>query len=183
MLMWRAPPGSIRRRASRAGISAHYHDPCRRWPRWPPRPPVCRVAAEDPLAGIRFPLHPVLGQDRRHPRHGDDRKAGRHRCSRQHDPGRSKAGDEYALTGHKWFMSAPMCDAFLVLAQAPGGLTCFLVPRFRPDGSLNTLRLQRLKDKLGNRSNASSEVEFERPSPGESARRVVECAPSSRWCS
>ncbi|HEU6440796.1 MAG TPA: acyl-CoA dehydrogenase family protein, partial [Microvirga sp.] len=69
-------------------------------------------------------------------------------------------GDEYALTGHKWFMSAPMCDAFLVLAQAPGGLTCFLVPRFRPDGSLNGLRLQRLKDKLGNRSNASSEVEF-----------------------
>ncbi|WP_262028870.1 isovaleryl-CoA dehydrogenase [Microvirga sp. Mcv34] len=72
-----------------------------------------------------------------------------------------KAGDEYALTGHKWFMSAPMCDAFLMLAQAPGGLTCFLVPRFRPDGSLNALRLQRLKDKLGNRSNASAEVEFE----------------------
>ena len=71
-------------------------------------------------------------------------------------------GGEYALTGHKWFMSAPMCDAFLVLAQAPGGLTCFLVPRFRPDGSLNTLRLQRLKDKLGNRSNASAEVEFDR---------------------
>ncbi|MEZ0170470.1 isovaleryl-CoA dehydrogenase [Microvirga sp. TS319] len=70
------------------------------------------------------------------------------------------AGDEYAITGHKWFMSAPMCDAFLVLAQAPGGLTCFLLPRFRPDGSLNGLRLQRLKDKLGNRSNASSEVEF-----------------------
>jgi putative acyl-CoA dehydrogenase len=70
-------------------------------------------------------------------------------------------GDEYALTGHKWFMSAPMCDAFLVLAQAPGGLTCVLVPRFRPDGSLNALRLQRLKDKLGNRSNASSEVEFD----------------------
>lgn len=71
-------------------------------------------------------------------------------------------GDEYELTGHKWFLSAPMCDAFLVLAQAPGGLTCFLLPRFRPDGSLNGLRLQRLKDKLGNRSNASSEVEFER---------------------
>jgi putative acyl-CoA dehydrogenase len=73
----------------------------------------------------------------------------------------ARAGDEYALTGHKWFMSAPMCDAFLVLAQAPGGLTCFLVPRFRPDGSLNAVRLQRLKDKLGNRSNASSEVEFQ----------------------
>jgi putative acyl-CoA dehydrogenase len=68
--------------------------------------------------------------------------------------------DFYVVTGHKWFLSAPMCDAFLVLAQAPGGLTCFFVPRFRPDGSVNTLRLQRLKDKLGNRSNASSEVEF-----------------------
>jgi putative acyl-CoA dehydrogenase len=69
-------------------------------------------------------------------------------------------GNAYSITGHKWFLSAPMCDAFLVLAQAPGGLTCFFVPRFRPDGSVNSLRLQRLKDKLGNRSNASSEVEF-----------------------
>jgi putative acyl-CoA dehydrogenase len=69
-------------------------------------------------------------------------------------------GDSYSVTGHKWFLSAPMCDAFLVLAQAPGGLTCFFVPRFSPDGSVNALRLQRLKDKLGNRSNASSEVEF-----------------------
>jgi putative acyl-CoA dehydrogenase len=69
---------------------------------------------------------------------------------------------DYAITGHKWFMSAPMCDAFLVLAQAQGGLTCFLMPRFCPDGSVNALRFERLKDKLGNRSNASSEVEFER---------------------
>jgi putative acyl-CoA dehydrogenase len=71
------------------------------------------------------------------------------------------AGDAYAIAGHKWFMSAPMCDAFLLLAQTPGGLTCFLMPRFRPDGSVNGLALQRLKDKLGNRSNASSEVEFD----------------------
>jgi putative acyl-CoA dehydrogenase len=69
-------------------------------------------------------------------------------------------GDGYLITGHKWFMSAPMSDAFLVLAQAPGGLTCFFMPRFTPDGQVNALRLQRLKDKLGNRSNASSEVEF-----------------------
>jgi putative acyl-CoA dehydrogenase len=69
-------------------------------------------------------------------------------------------GDGYSIVGHKWFFSAPMCDAFLVLAQAPGGLTCFLMPRFCPDGSVNALRLQRLKDKLGDRSNASSEVEF-----------------------
>ncbi|WP_326687303.1 acyl-CoA dehydrogenase family protein [Streptomyces sp. NBC_01795] len=68
---------------------------------------------------------------------------------------------EYALTGHKWFCSAPMSDVFLVLAQAPGGLTCFLVPRVLPDGTRNTFRIQRLKDKLGNRSNASSEVEFD----------------------
>jgi putative acyl-CoA dehydrogenase len=67
----------------------------------------------------------------------------------------------YSITGHKWFMSAPMCDAFLVLAQAPAGLTCFLMPRFRPDGSVNAIHFQRLKDKLGNRSNASSEVEFD----------------------
>jgi putative acyl-CoA dehydrogenase len=69
-------------------------------------------------------------------------------------------GDAYRITGHKWFMSAPMCDAFLVLAQAPGGLSCFFMPRFRPDGSVNALHFQRLKEKLGNRSNASSEVEF-----------------------
>jgi putative acyl-CoA dehydrogenase len=70
------------------------------------------------------------------------------------------AGDGYRITGHKWFMSAPMCDAFLVLAQAEKGLTCFFMPRFAPDGSVNAIQFQRLKDKLGNRSNASSEVEF-----------------------
>jgi len=70
-------------------------------------------------------------------------------------------GNAYRITGHKWFFSAPMSDAFLVLARAKGGLTCFLLPRFRPDGSVNGLKLERLKDKLGNRSNASSEVEFE----------------------
>ncbi|MFC5289730.1 acyl-CoA dehydrogenase family protein [Actinokineospora guangxiensis] len=67
----------------------------------------------------------------------------------------------FTLRGHKWFTSAPMCDVFLVLAQAPGGLSCFLVPRVLPDGSRNTFRIQRLKDKLGNRSNASSEPEFD----------------------
>ncbi len=72
------------------------------------------------------------------------------------------AGDgTYRLRGHKWFTSAPMNDIFLVLAQASGGLSCFLVPRVLPDGSRNTFRLQRLKDKLGNRSNASGEPEFD----------------------
>jgi len=69
-------------------------------------------------------------------------------------------GGEYRITGHKWFCSAPMCDAFLVLAQAEGGISCFLLPRWTPDGERNHFHIQRLKDKLGNRSNASSEVEF-----------------------
>ena len=70
-------------------------------------------------------------------------------------------GAAYRLTGHKWFCSAPMCDAFLMLAQTDKGLTCFLVPRFLPDGSKNRILMQRLKDKLGNRSNASSEIELQ----------------------
>ena len=73
-----------------------------------------------------------------------------------------RSGDgSYRLTGHKWFFSAPMCDAHLVLAQAAGGLSCFFLPRLLPDGTRNAVRIARLKDKLGNRSNASSEVEFE----------------------
>ncbi|MGW2865366.1 acyl-CoA dehydrogenase family protein [Streptomyces sp. NPDC001205] len=80
------------------------------------------------------------------------------------------ADGEYVLTGHKWFCSAPMSDGFLVLAQAPGGLTCFLVPRVLADGTRNAFAIQRLKDKLGNKSNASGEVEFD----GTWARRVGE---------
>ncbi|MBY4599572.1 isovaleryl-CoA dehydrogenase [Ottowia caeni] len=81
-----------------------------------------------------------------------------------HD-GHDEWGERYRLTGHKWFMSAPMCDAFLVLAyvegMGEGGLSCFFLPRVLPDGSRNPLRIQRLKDKLGNKANASSEVEFD----------------------
>jgi putative acyl-CoA dehydrogenase len=77
---------------------------------------------------------------------------------------------QYEIFGHKWFCSAPMCDAFLILAQADAGLTCFVLPQWKPDGSRNAFRLQRLKDKLGNRSNASSEVEFH----GAYARRLGE---------
>src|SRR5258705_2569571 len=69
-------------------------------------------------------------------------------------------GREYRIVGHKWFFSAPMSDAFLILPKAPGGLSCFFLPRFTPDGEVNPIRIQRLKDKLGDRSNASSEVEF-----------------------
>ena len=69
-------------------------------------------------------------------------------------------GAEYELVGHKWFCSAPMCDAFLVLAQTESGVSCFLMPRWTPDGERNAFHIQRLKDKLGNRSNASCELEF-----------------------
>jgi putative acyl-CoA dehydrogenase len=74
--------------------------------------------------------------------------------------GAGGSGQEYQLTGHKWFCSAPMSDAFLALAQAPGGLSCFLLPRVLPDGTRNAITLERLKEKLGNRSNASSEIEL-----------------------
>jgi putative acyl-CoA dehydrogenase len=73
----------------------------------------------------------------------------------------TRVGDHFTLVGHKWFCSAPMCDVFLTLAQTERGLSCFLVPRWRPDGVKNAMHLMRLKDKLGNRSNASSEIEYD----------------------
>ena len=95
-------------------------------------------------------------------------------------------GDGYLLTGHKWFCSAPMCDLFLVLAQAPEGLGCFLLPRVLPDGTRNAMRLQRLKDKLGNRSNASSEVEYDAAfawrvgEPGRGVATIIEMVSATR---
>ncbi|PKP78608.1 MAG: isovaleryl-CoA dehydrogenase [Alphaproteobacteria bacterium HGW-Alphaproteobacteria-3] len=101
-------------------------------------------------------------------------------------------GEEYRITGHKWFFSAPMCDAFLVLAQVPslngkgGGISCFLMPRFLPDGSVNAIRIQRLKEKVGNKSNASSEVEFQAASgwligeEGRGVRNIIEMATYTR---
>src|SRR5437899_12226982 len=86
---------------------------------------------------------------------------GRANTTRARPLGRPGPGAAYELTGHKWFCSAPMCDVFLVLAQAERGLSCFLLPRWLPDGTRNRFHIQRLKDKLGNRSNASSEVEFD----------------------
>jgi len=80
--------------------------------------------------------------------------------TRAHPVGAGGPGQPYELVGHKYFVSAPMCDAFLVLAQAPGGLSCFLLPRWRPDGSRNPLQVLRLKRKMGNASNASSETEL-----------------------
>jgi putative acyl-CoA dehydrogenase len=99
---------------------------------------------------------------------GSDVRAGTTRAEPRSD-------GSYVLTGHKWFNSAPMCDVFLVLAQAPGGLSCFLLPRVLPDGSRNAMHLMRLKDKLGNRSNASAEVEYHRATAwlvGEEGRGV-----------
>lgn len=96
------------------------------------------------------------------------------------------ADGEYLLTGHKWFCSAPMCDGFLVLAQAPAGLTCFLVPRVLPDGTRNVFLIQRLKDKLGNRSNASAEVEFDGTwacrvgEEGRGVRTIIEMVAATR---
>jgi putative acyl-CoA dehydrogenase len=92
----------------------------------------------------------------------------------------------FLITGHKWFCSAPMCDLFLILAQAQGGLTCFLLPRVLPDGGRNRMYLQRLKDKLGNRSNASSEVEFDDAvawpvgEPGRGVATIIEMVSSTR---
>jgi len=103
---------------------------------------------------------------------GSDVRANTTRAVRE---GRDGWGERYAITGHKWFFSAPMCDAFLVLAQADAGLSCFFLPRWRPDGSVNAIQIQRLKDKLGNKANASSEVEFHEASAwlvGEEGRGV-----------
>ena len=88
---------------------------------------------------------------------GSDVRANTTRATPLRGEGR---GAEYEITGHKWFFSAPMCDAHLVLARTENGLSCFFVPRWRPDGSKNAIHIQRLKEKVGNRSNSSSEVEF-----------------------
>ena len=86
-------------------------------------------------------------------------------------------GQRYGVTGHKWFFSAPMCDAFLILAQTASGLSCLFLPRVLPDGSRNAIRIQRLKDKLGNKANASAEVEFEQAAAwmvGEEGRGIAQ---------
>ena len=95
-------------------------------------------------------------------------------------------GERHALVGHKWFMSAPMCDAFLVLAQASAGLSCFFLPRVLPDGTRNRIHIQRLKDKLGNHANASSEVEFDGAhawlvgEPGRGVAQILEMGTRTR---
>ncbi|WP_049565101.1 acyl-CoA dehydrogenase family protein [Streptomyces sp. SBT349] len=118
--------------------------------------PLLTSRAYDPaLRPAREKAGVLAGMGMTEKQGGSDVRANTTRAEPLAEPG------AYALTGHKWFCSAPMSDAFLVLAQAPGGLTCFLLPRVLPDGARNTFLVQRLKDKLGNRSNASSEVEFD----------------------
>jgi len=111
--------------------------------------PACRPAPEK--AGL------TVGMGMTEKQGGSDVRAN---TTRARPLGRGGPGGEYTLVGHKWFFSAPMCDAFLVLAHTERGLSCFLLPKWRPDGTRNPIQIQRLKDKLGDRSNASSEVEF-----------------------
>ena len=100
----------------------------------------------------------LLGMGMTEKQGGSDVRAN---TTRAEPEGKGGSGNEYRITGHKWFCSAPMNDAFLILAQTRGGLSCFLLPRWTPDGEKNRFFIQRLKNKLGNRSNASSEVEFD----------------------
>lgn len=112
--------------------------------------------------GLTDPAHKnglLAGMSMTEKQGGSDVRAG---TTRAVPDGSDAAGDRYRLTGHKWFTSAPMNDMFLTLAQAPAGLTCFLLPRVLPGGERNAMTLQRLKDKLGNRSNASAEIEYDR---------------------
>ncbi len=98
-----------------------------------------------------------------------------------------RQGENYELVGHKWFCSAPMSDGFFVTAQAAEGLTCFLVPRWRPDGSKNAMELVRLKNKLGNQANASSEVEFRKAfgwvvgEPGKGIQTIIQMVALTRF--
>ena len=99
----------------------------------------------------------------------------------------NESATEFELTGHKWFCSAPMCDAFLTLAQTDAGLSCFLMPRWRPNGQLNSIYIQQLKDKMGNRSNASSEIEFTQAyaqllgEQGKGVRTIIEMVALTRY--
>ena len=111
----------------------------------------------------------------------------RSNSTRAYPAGSGGPGQAYELVGHKYFVSAPMCDAFLVLAQAPGGLSCFLLPRWRPDGSKNPMQVLRLKKKMGNASNASSETELRGAlawmvgEEGRGVRNIIEMVSMTRF--
>lgn len=140
--------------------------------------PLLSATAYDPqLRPLSEKRSAICGMAMTEKQGGSDVRANRTRATFSE---RSAQGDVYRLTGHKWFCSAPMSDGFLVLAQAGEGLTCFFMPRILPDGSRNRIFIQRLKDKLGNRSNASSEIELDDAwallvgEPGRGVQTIVE---------
>lgn len=148
---------------------------------WEPRLAEC---AYDPvLQPITEKRSAICGMALTEKQGGSDVRAN---LTRATFAGHTDEGDAYVLTGHKWFCSAPMSDAFLVLAQADAGLSCFLMPRILPDGTRNDIVIQRLKDKLGNRSNASSEIEFDGAwavlvgQPGRGVHTIVEMINGTR---
>ncbi|MGA0572612.1 isovaleryl-CoA dehydrogenase [Variovorax sp. VNK109] len=120
-------------------------------------PQLTRRAYDPRLVPWRDKPGVTMGMGMTEKQGGSDVRAN---TTRAEPDGQDDWGDRYRITGHKWFFSAPMCDAFLVLAQTKSGLSCLFLPRVLPDGTLNALHIQRLKDKLGNKANASSEVEF-----------------------
>jgi putative acyl-CoA dehydrogenase len=145
--------------------------------------PLLAARAYDP--GLRPPASKaglLAGMAMTEKQGGSDVRAG----TTQAVPVPGQGTGAHLITGHKWFCSAPMSDLFLILAQAPAGLTCFLLPRVRPDGTRNAMRLQRLKDKLGNRSNASAEVEFDGAlawqvgEAGRGVRTIIEMVSATR---
>ena len=145
--------------------------------------PLLAARAYDP--GLRPPASKaglLAGMAMTEKQGGSDVRAG----TTQAVPVPGQGTGTHLITGHKWFCSAPMSDLFLILAQAPAGLTCFLLPRVLPDGTRNAMRLQRLKDKLGNRSNASAEVEFDGAlawqvgEAGRGVRTIIEMVSATR---
>jgi putative acyl-CoA dehydrogenase len=143
---------------------------------WLPR--IARCAYDPRVLPAQHKLGVTLGMGMTEKQGGSDVRANTTRATP--DQGRS-----HRLAGHKWFFSAPMSDAFLVLAQAPRGLSCFLMPRVLPDATTNAIRLLRLKDKLGDRSNASAEVEFDDAHAelvGEEGRGIAVILAMATWC-
>jgi len=146
--------------------------------RWEPKFAARRYDPQ--LAPIDTKSSAICGMAMTEKQGGSDVRANQTRATRTSEPG------EYTLEGHKWFCSAPMGDAFLTLAQADEGITCFLVPRVLDDGSRNPFAIQRLKDKLGNRSNASAEIEYNGThawivgEPGRGVQTIVEMVNQTR---
>ena len=139
----------------------------------------------DPRLGDPHKASAILGMSMTEKQGGSDVRANTTRAVPVGERG-TGSGGHHRLTGHKWFTSAPMSDGFFSLAQGPGGLSCFFLPNLRPDGSRNAIRIQRLKDKLGNHSNASSEIEYDGADgwlvgePGRGVKAIIEMVARTR---